>query len=134
MKKNHGFLAKAICFFVVTVIVGGCIYGCKKSGQEEETNTAGGDNKPEEIQNPNDEVKGLKAYYSLKEIKGSAKLEDESGNGYDAMIYNKNNMHTDYEDGATFFSDGAYLEMPADIFRGEDTLTISYGLKAIPVP
>ena len=130
MKKRYGVLVKAVCFLAVTALVGGSILGCKKSGQEGETKSDGGNKKNEETKAPNEEVKGLKAYYSLKEIKGSVKLEDESGNGYDAMIYGKNNMHTDYEDGATFFSDGAYLEMPSDIFKGEDTLTISIWLKS----
>lgn len=130
MKKSHGVFAKAACLLMVAAMVGGSIYGCKKSEKEEETKADGGEKKTEAAKDPNEETIGLKAYYSLKEIKGSVKLEDESGNGYDATIYNKNNMHTEYEEGAAFFSDGAYLEMPSDIFKGEDTLTISIWLKS----
>ena len=130
MKKKQGVFVKAARLLMVTAMVGGSIFGCGRSEKEEETKDSGGEKKTEAAKEPNEETIGLKAYYSLKEIKGSVKLEDESGNGYDAMIYNKNNMHTEYEKGAAFFSDGAYLEMPADIFKGEDTLTISIWLKS----
>lgn len=80
--------------------------------------------------NPNDEVVGLKAYYSMEDLTGSINLKDKSGNGYDALIFGKNNMHTDYEEGSIFISDGAYFEMPAELFKGEDTLSISVWLKS----
>ena len=119
MKKRY--LKGIIGVLSLTMLAAGALYGCGKDSEEETTS--------EVIANPSEEVVGLKAYYPLDEIKGSARLEDSSGNGYTALIMNKANMHTEYEDGATYFSDGAYLELPKEIFVGEDTLTISVWLK-----
>ena len=72
---------------------------------------------------------GLKAYYELKTVEAGNKVTDLSGNGYDGVVYNYTGESMTGKNGAVFLSDGAYIELPAEIFEGEDTLTISVWLK-----
>lgn len=71
----------------------------------------------------------LKLHYSFAELPEDNVIKDESGNGYDGTIYNAENMFDDYEAGALFMTSGAYVEMPEEVFKGEDTLSISVWLK-----
>ncbi len=84
----------------------------------------GGGAAPTEI--PKEE--GLKAYYELKTIEGTT-VPDLSGNGYDGTVYNYSGQKMEEKYGAVFLSDGAYIELPAEIFLGENVLTISVWLK-----
>lgn len=74
------------------------------------------------------EIAGLKLHYSFSELDEKT-IKDESGNGYDGTLSGIRNMHTDYEHGATFMTNGAYVKLPSEAFAGEDTLTISVWLK-----
>lgn len=84
--------------------------------------------KEAEYPDANLETVGLKAYYKLTEAADSV-VSDASGNGFDAEFYNIPTANVPEESGATFLTDGAYIEIPAEVFRGEDTLTISVWLK-----
>lgn len=75
------------------------------------------------------EKEGLKLYYSFKQLTDEEIIQDESGNGYNGTIFNRQNMNNDYEPGSTFMTSGAYVEIPGEVFRGEDTLSISVWLK-----
>ncbi|MBE5950994.1 MAG: hypothetical protein E7260_05275 [Lachnospiraceae bacterium] len=72
---------------------------------------------------------GLKAYYELKTVE-NGKIKDLSGNGYDGTVFNYTGEKKTEKNGAVFLSDGAYIELPAEIFKGEDTLTVSLWLKS----
>lgn len=74
-------------------------------------------------------TENLKLHYSFEKLPENDIVEDESGNGYDGTIFNKDNMHDNYEQGSVFMTSGAYVEMPAEVFEGEDTLSISVWLK-----
>ena len=71
----------------------------------------------------------LKLHYSFTELPEDNIIKDESGNGFDGTIFNRENMFDDYESGSVFMASGAYVEMPAEVFKGEDTLSISVWLK-----
>ena len=113
-------LVKKICIMGLVLSTVFSLAGCGGNDSEKEKNN---------VKQEENKSMGLKAYYPLTKDVGSLFLKDESGNGYDATVYGGNGIHTDYESGATFLSDGAYFEMPSEIFAGEDTLTISVWLK-----
>lgn len=113
MKKK---LLLLMCF----VLSGIMLFGCSGS--------AGTDNEEEDsTKNSNEE--GLKLHYSLKELEEGDNVTDLSGNGYDGTLYNRQNMNNEYEKNATFMTEGAYIEIPGEVFENEDTLTISVWLK-----
>lgn len=130
MRKNYKRLGMAICTALLTAAMGVSLAGCS-SGDEDKNDSTENNNGTEQVSdvNPNDEEVGLKAYYQLGDISGAVKLKDATGNGYDALIFGKSNMHTEYEEGAVFISDGAYFEIPSEVFKGEDTLSVSVWLK-----
>lgn len=71
----------------------------------------------------------LKLYYSFDKLPEDGIIKDESGNGYDGTIIKSENMYDDYEPGSVYMTTGAYVEIPAEVFKGEDTLSISLWLK-----
>ncbi len=71
----------------------------------------------------------LKAYYKLTGVEEADVIKDSSGNGYDGKIHAFTGEEETKEREALFLSDGAYIELPAEVFAGEDTLTISIWLK-----
>ena len=73
---------------------------------------------------------GLKAYYKLEDAGTDNVISDASGNGYDGILYNYTGERETKENGALFLSDGAYVELPAEVFEGEKFLTISVWLKS----
>ena len=73
---------------------------------------------------------GLKAYYKLEDVGEKNRILDASGNGYDGTVYNYGGERETAQMGALFLSDGAYVELPAEVFENEDTLTISVWLKS----
>lgn len=75
------------------------------------------------------EVLGLKVHYPLHTLAEGNTLKDESGNGYDGTIFNRKNMNNTNEEGSTFMTNGAYVEIPSEVFVGENTLTMSLWLK-----
>lgn len=72
---------------------------------------------------------GMKLHYSFTQLEESEIIRDESGNGNDGIIYQRQNMNNEYEPGSTFMTSGAYVEIPGEVFAGEDTLSISVWLK-----
>ncbi|MFQ9933065.1 MAG: family 43 glycosylhydrolase [Lachnospiraceae bacterium] len=121
-----GKVIRVFCMAVLITVMTAAFTGCSDDNRGGDTDSQ--QETGEENKNPGPEEMGLKAYYKMDEV-GSVRLEDASGNGNDALVFGKNNMHTDYEEGAVFITDGAYFEIPSEVFKGEDTLSISIWLK-----
>ena len=123
---------KKLSCLLIASMLGMSLVACSGGDEEEsttkkETEKNTKEEKTEKTDSASKEVLGLKAYYPLKELGENNTLTDESQHGYDAKIVKKENMFS--RDGSVFLTDGAYFEVPGEVFQGEDTLSISLWLK-----
>lgn len=141
MIKNYGRkISVLVCSAVVALTVGVGLTGCSKSedtSKKQETTVKEGEKESGsqekgssvDISKANEEVKGLKAYYTFQDFGQESDLKDSTGNGFDAKIMGKYTMDASLEEGAVFLTGGAYFELPSELFAGEDTLSVSLWLK-----
>lgn len=74
-------------------------------------------------------IEGLQVHYTFTKIEENNLVKDESGNGYDGIVYGRENMIENHDDEAILFSNGAYVQIPTEAVAGQETLTISVWLK-----